>query len=139
MTKNGTIDAKRALAFRITPRDAKNGKPRDAFDCAAAKALKRKLGAKKVEVRRTRTFVEMPDGRKTRFETPTALKMEIVALDRGGTFTPGEYRLKPIPPSQKPAAVRKRKAQAKAAPKKRGAKQQATVKRVLTPNIRGRA
>lgn len=129
MTK--TADSQRGVSFRITKGDIRNARRKDPERCAAAIALKRQLGADKVEVHLSRTYVEVA-GKRQRFATPIRLKHEIVAIDRGGTFAAGAYVLKPIPPSQTRAGLAKsrRRKKVSAAPIKR---------RRPIPNVRGHA
>jgi hypothetical protein len=132
MTK--TTNASRRIRFRITSRDVARAKPKDTHACAAALALKRALGADDVDVRITRTFVEK-NGRVTRYETPPALRFEATTLDRGGKFEPGDYEIKPVPPSQSTRAIAIRNK------KKRTAKKRSHpyVVRRQTPNVRASA
>jgi hypothetical protein len=129
-----TSDAARGVKFKITAGDIRRAKSKDPERCAAALALKRQFGAGKVEVHAARTYVEV-GGRRRRFATPAALKMETVVLDRGGAFEPGEYVLRPIPQSQKAPATRKRAAAFRQGTKKPKARDP----RRATPNVRRRA
>jgi hypothetical protein len=46
------------------------------------------------------TYVEV--GNKwLRYKTPAAIRTEIISFDRGATFTPGPYTLRPMPPSHR--------------------------------------
>lgn len=92
-------DAKKRLQITITPQDVKYGAKKDANFCAAAMALMRQEGCDEAKVHATRTYVKKA-GQWFRYETPPALRSEVVAFDRGGTFEPGEYELIPPRPSQ---------------------------------------
>jgi hypothetical protein len=128
-----TANASRRVKFEITPRDIARAKRKDPHHCAAALALKRALGADDVEVRASRVFVEK-NGRRTRYEPSGALRFEALTLDRGGKFEPGEYEIKPVPPSQSPKAMAKKNRINRNRPKSRK-----IIHRRETPNIRGSA
>jgi hypothetical protein len=86
------VDAPRNRTIHITNRDVKRGGVKDPYSCAAALACKRDLGCTEARVNVGRTYLRK--GNKwVRFLTPTSLKYEIVAFDRGGQFEPGEYVL----------------------------------------------
>lgn len=87
------IDAKRALKITITKADIRRADRKKPNSCAIARACKRQLSAKEVRVHLSRTYVRMNDTNWLRFMTPTPLRSEIVAFDRGGTFAPGDYNL----------------------------------------------
>lgn len=133
MTK--TMDANRKVKFRITRRDIDRAKRKDPFGCAAALALRRRLGADVVEVHATRTYVEI-GGRRTRFKTPENLNRETIVLDRQGKFEAGDYVLQPIPPSQTIGALAARNKM-----KKRGGQKRSKTRAAPrpTPNVRATA
>lgn len=128
-----TTNAKRSLRFDITPRDIKFARRKDPHNCAAARALKRQLGADDVSVHASRVIVEKA-GKITKYKTPLSLRVETVALDRGGKFAPGPYELQPIPPSHTPAGLRRYRAR-----KVKAAKPSKPRHRRATPNVRPRA
>lgn len=85
-------DAKRDQVIRITNSDVKRGGVKDPTTCAAALACRRDLQCTEAQVHIGRTYVK--HGRSwVRYVTPSSLKYEIVAFDRGGQFEPGEYVL----------------------------------------------
>lgn len=85
-------DAGRDQVIHITGRDVKRGDNKDPSSCAAALACKRELHCTEAQVHIGRTYVKR--GRQwLRYVTPSSLKYEIVAFDRGGQFEPGEYVL----------------------------------------------
>ncbi len=96
-------DSDKELTIKILPRDVKAGAHKNATACAAAKALIREGLCQEAKVHINRTYLLEGDVWK-RYETPPALRTEIVAFDRGGAFEPGEYKLRPIPPSDKAGA-----------------------------------
>ena len=59
----------------------------------------RQLGASEARVHTGRTYVKINE-EWMRYNTPVSLQKEIVAFDRGGSFEPGEYELRPLPVTQ---------------------------------------
>ncbi len=89
------VDAKKSAKIHITPHDAKVGDNKNPSGCAAALAAKRDIeGCLSARVHIGRVYIEEPK-RWVRYFTPDALRTEIIAFDRGGSFAPGEYELKP--------------------------------------------
>jgi hypothetical protein len=87
------VDATKPVLIHITERDATDGDNKNPSGCAAARAVKRDLPeCVSARVHIGRVYVETPK-RWIRYETPDALRTEIVAFDRGGTFQPGAYKL----------------------------------------------
>lgn len=99
------VDSKAVVTLEISPKDVKDGATKDPTCCAAALACMRQLHAKAAKVHIGRVYVELAD-KWLRFQTPKALRSEIVAFDRGGTFEPGEYVLRPLPPSDRASGRR---------------------------------
>ena len=89
-------DALKKLTIEITPTDCKMGSKKQPTGCAAAIAIVRQVpSCTMARVHLGRTYVNL--GKKwLRFVTPQALRAEIIAFDRGGTFDPGEYTLVPL-------------------------------------------
>lgn len=100
--KKGTlIDAEESVLLTISRKDARHAIPRDPMHCAAALACKRQLHASDAVIMRSTLYVNVGTKKKpvwVRYQTPPSLSREIVALDRGGTFEPGTYKLTPFPP-----------------------------------------
>ena|SRR5882762_1769533 len=89
------VDATKAVTINITNRDVTDGDNKNPSGCAAARAAKRDIpSAINARVHIGRVYIEKPD-KWVRFETPHALRTEIIAFDRGGSFEPGEYKLTP--------------------------------------------
>lgn len=89
------VDAKRSAKIVITKRDTETGDNKNPSSCAAALAAKRDVPeCLSARVHIGRVYVEHKD-KWVRYFTPDALRTEIVAFDRGGSFQPGEYVLKP--------------------------------------------
>lgn len=94
------VNAKRRIKLTISPMDTKAGKKGDPKACAAARAILREIPncvAARVHV--GRVYLLKNDGNWHRYKTPDALRTEIVAMDRGGKFEPGDYELIPVAPS----------------------------------------
>lgn len=87
-------EAKKAIILKVTQDDVSRANTKNPASCAAARCLLRKPGVVDARVHIGRTYVKL--GKKwLRFRTAPALRAEIVAFDRGGTFEPGEYVLRP--------------------------------------------
>lgn len=93
-------NATKPVVITISPKDVMRGNTKDPAACAAALACKRELHATDARIHVGRSYLKI-DGEWVRFRTSAALRSEIVAFDRGGTFEPGEYLLQvPLKPSQ---------------------------------------
>jgi hypothetical protein len=103
-------DAHHVIMLHISEQDAR-GRSKDPRNCAAARAACRLRGVKEARVYRSRTFllIERANGIHywVRLHTPERLQKEIVAFDRGGTFEPGDYVLRPMPPAGQLGADRR--------------------------------
>lgn len=87
------VDATKPIAIHITKRDTTDGDNKNPSSCAAARAVKRDIpDCVSARVHIGRVYVETPT-KWVRYNTPTALRTEIVAFDRGGQFAPGNYNL----------------------------------------------
>lgn len=100
------LDAKRPITLNITKGDIDKADRKEPADCAVARACRRELHAKEVRVHLARIYVRMNDGNWQRFMTPKAMRSEIIAFDRGGSFEPGEFVL--TPPTGRDVASGKR-------------------------------
>lgn len=87
------VDATKPISIHITKRDTTDGDNKNPSSCAAARAVKRDVPeCVNARVHIGRVYVETPK-QWVRYETPDALRTEIVAFDRGGQFQPGNYKL----------------------------------------------
>lgn len=93
------VDATRSVTLHISQDDTKKGNTKDPGACAAARSCLREVkDCEAARIHLGRAYLKV--GKKwLRFKTSEALRSEIVAFDRGGTFEPGEYILRPMPPS----------------------------------------
>jgi hypothetical protein len=91
-------DAADELVITVTKKDVQNGSIKNSRSCAVARALIREKGFQAARVHVSRSYVKV-NGKWRRYNTPAALRTEVVAFDRGGQFTPGEYRLTPVQPT----------------------------------------
>lgn len=99
------LDAKQSVTLTITPNDVAKADIKDPSNCAAARACARQLHTE-ARVHLSRVYIKHRD-HWTRFQTPLALRQELIAFDRGGTFAPGVYELEPVTaPSRKPIGKR---------------------------------
>jgi hypothetical protein len=92
------VDASRKLTINITKADTIKGGNKDPGACAAARACIRTPKTLSARVHLGRVYIEQKD-KWLRFQTPGALRSEIIAFDRGGKFEPGEYKLIPVSPA----------------------------------------
>jgi hypothetical protein len=94
------VDATKAAKIHITQRDTTKGDNKNPSSCAAARAAKRDIpNCVSARVHIGRVYIEQ-EKRWIRYFTPDALRTEIIAFDRGGTFQPGEYSLNPPSPAE---------------------------------------
>lgn len=85
----------------VDGRDIRNGKRRDPWHCAHANACVRQLdGVIGAYIGRTSVYLEHAD-HFDQYRTPASMRTEIDVFDRNGDFAPGEYELKPVPPSDR--------------------------------------
>lgn len=126
-------DAKKPITLHILPTDCKNGDPKQPSTCAAARAIKRELGAIDCRVHLGRVYIRQNKGNWQRYQTPKSLRAEVIAFDRGGAFAPGEYTLTPLQPSQRAGKRTWKPVKRKGSVPQRGNK----VKRHLVADVRG--
>lgn len=92
------INAKKMMKILITAADVKQARRKKPETCAIAKTCLRQPRVKEVRIHLSRAYVRDNKSNWKRFMVPRALRSEIIAFDRGGKFSPGEYVLyKPLP------------------------------------------
>jgi hypothetical protein len=101
-------DADEKIVLHITRTDVAAGAKKNADSCAAAKALCREHQCEAAKVHMSRAYIKKR-GKWIRYEVTPALRNEVLAFDRGGTFEPGEYILLPPRPVSRLGAPRKTK------------------------------
>jgi hypothetical protein len=89
----GVKDAKKHLVIKVTEKDIKQAQQKDHIDCAMAVACKKGQGADGV-IMAIKTAYIIKDDQAVRYKLPERTAREIVAFDKGGRFSPGEYELK---------------------------------------------
>jgi hypothetical protein len=89
------VDAKRKFSVVIRRGDVASADKKAPATCAAAKALSRLPKVSEARVHLSRTYLQIGN-RWVRYRTPLALRAEIIAFDRGGTFDAGVYKLETI-------------------------------------------
>lgn len=101
MTIDGlpVYDANKSVTITITPADVRKGRSKHPDACAAAVACKRQFHVQEAIVHVGRAYLRQKD-HWLRYLVPASLRSEIVAVDRGGIFKPGEYTLKKMQPSR---------------------------------------
>lgn len=98
------------VTVRVSKNDCNGAKEMDPTNCALARAVKKEFSADGVVIGMSTSYVI--NGKKAiRFETPMAVRQEIISFDRHHDFEPGEYYLKPASKSNKLGAenVKKQK------------------------------
>ncbi len=100
------VDGKKPLSLTINKRDVRSGEAKDPTCCAAARACIRQIpDAVAARVHISRIYVDV--GKKwLRFKASDALRTEIIAFDRGGSFVPGKYILEPLVRSKRATGQR---------------------------------
>lgn len=89
------VDAKRPLRLTVSKNDCVRGDPKDPSQCALARAAKRELHVLEARVHLSRIYLRTNQHNWVRYVTPSRVRQEIVAFDRGGTFEPLTFDLKP--------------------------------------------
>lgn len=128
------VDATKPIAIHITKRDTTGGDNKNPSSCAAALAVKRDIPeCVNARVHIGRIYVETPK-QWVRYNTPDALRTEIIAFDRGGSFAPGEYKLQ-VPEKRKASGSNTNRNTGKA--RTRPGKRAALVARVKRHEVTG--
>jgi hypothetical protein len=95
------VNATEPLTLTTTHTDAAGATPGDPSNCVFARGLKRALHCGQAHVYATRVMVESEDGTHwVRYRTPSDLRVETVAFDRGAPFVPQTFTLPVLPPSK---------------------------------------
>ena len=94
-------DAKRPIKIVVGADDIKGASKQKPNNCAVARACYHHHLADEVRVHLSRVYLKRGKGQWVRYLTPRDMRSEIVAFDRGGSFQPGEFILKPIPHKMK--------------------------------------
>lgn len=127
-------DLMKKIKIVITKDDCKKGATKDPGACAAALACMRQVGgctAARIHI--SRTYLKVGD-KWVRCQTPAALRSEIIAFDRGGTFEPGEYELRPLTPSDRARIGRRQGSDAKGA-RDKGSKDRTPSRSRMKPHM----
>jgi hypothetical protein len=94
------------IKLTITAADCKRGKSKLPNSCAAALAAARQVpNCAEARIHLNRAYLRI--GKVWwRGKIPNALRTEIAAFDKGGEFSPGEYMVMPLSPSERPDGKR---------------------------------
>jgi hypothetical protein len=92
-------DGDTKLQVEVTSADSKSAAVRNHEACAMAVACKRKFKADGVIVSISTAYI-IKGKKAIRYEVPEAVQREIVSFDREAGFAPGEYELRPVPPTE---------------------------------------
>ena len=85
-------DATRDITIEVTPKDVSASRKREHVECAIATACRRAQDLDGVIIARTTAYL-VKGVVATRYHMPVSTRTEAAVFDRGGGFTPGEYRL----------------------------------------------
>jgi hypothetical protein len=88
------VDAKKATAIEVTPKDAASRAVKDHNHCAMAVACKRKFHLDGVIISRSTAYL-IKGTKARRFLLPISVSREVVSFDRGSGFATGLYHLAP--------------------------------------------
>jgi hypothetical protein len=92
------VDAKLPVEVSVKAKDCSEAIKLNPSECALARAAKRELHADGVIIGISSSYV-IKGKEAQRFDTPETVKREIVSFDRHQDFAPGEYYLRPKPPT----------------------------------------
>ena len=85
-------DAKKNMYITVTKKDCAAARRKQHSDCAMAVAAKRAMNLDGVVMAINVAYL-VKNNRAFRLMVPESVQREIISFDRGGGFTPGEYRL----------------------------------------------
>lgn len=121
-------------ALDITTSDVEHGARRSQSACAAALAVQHCIpGAKSARVCLARTYVEYENKWEV-YNTPNALRSELIAHDRDGRFAPGEYYIRPVGPREQ-SKIGRRAGSNKPGARDRGSKDRTPKKPRHPPHV----
>lgn len=92
-------DATKEMYITVTKTDISRASTKDPAKCAVAKACERAMGTE-ARVHLGRVYIKQGNGW-MRFQTPSTMRNELLAFDRGGGFEPRTFRLTPVAPSRR--------------------------------------
>lgn len=87
------VDATEDLHFTVSPKDAKDGVPLSHTECPGSLGVQRLPKVTGAIISKRSAYVIRGDTA-IRYRVPEHLTREETAKDRGGSFQPGEYKLK---------------------------------------------
>jgi hypothetical protein len=87
------VDATEDLPFTVTPKDAKDGVPLSHTECPGSLGVQRLPKVTGSIISKRSAYVIKGDTA-IRYRVPESLTREETAKDRGGSFQPGDYKLK---------------------------------------------
>ena len=94
------IDATKSVFVSVSRKDCKGAEKLNPTSCAMAIAAKRELQVEGVIIGISTSYL-IKGNKAIRFATPESVQREIISFDRHQDFAPGDYYLKPKPPSMK--------------------------------------
>lgn len=103
------VDATEPILICVSKKDSKEGKRKDPFKCALAKACVREQKCDGAYIGLNKSFI-INGTKATRYTTGTSVGREITSFDRHHDFAEGKnYRLSPIAPSSRITFKRSKK------------------------------
>jgi hypothetical protein len=94
------LNAKGPLVLTITDGDINKADNKNPADCVVARAIRRQCHAMEARVHLTRVYVRTTKDHWDRYRTPKAMRDEIIAFDRGGSFEAAAFHLPPVEPNK---------------------------------------
>lgn len=98
---NKIYDGSKDLDLTVTSKDVSSGKRKKHPECALAVSCKRNYATKGIIVALSKAYVITDKNEAIRYDVSASARTEIVAFDRNGEFSPGEYVFKAPKGSQK--------------------------------------
>lgn len=100
------VDAKSPITLHITADHVKRASRKRPNSCAIAQTCLARPGVKEVRIHLSRAYIRSGLANWKRFFVSKTLRSEIIAFDRGGRFSPGDYILHVATKSHKLGAMR---------------------------------
>lgn len=94
------VDSAEDVEISVCKADVTKAEGLNPAECALAKAVKREFHADGAVIGLASSYIVMGN-KAIRFATPTSVQREIITFDRHGSFTEGEYYLRPKSPTNK--------------------------------------
>lgn len=94
------VNGKGKILLKITKGDISRADRKQPDQCVIARCCRRSLKVKEARIHLGRVYLRRDDRQWERYITSPAMRTEIVAFDRGGSFEPGDFLILPPAPSK---------------------------------------